>query len=179
MRCWICFALAALAWAIAIFATPAHALQNVVIGCTTTPALSDVGFPVVLCDSSGRPITSPFISSPSAVVQASSGNVANATAAATIPAVAAKTNFLEGVQITAGGATAGQCVNATVVGLLGGTITYTYCSATGAGLPSPSLVVAFNPPLPASAVNTAITLSVPALGTGNTNAAASIQGFVQ
>lgn len=163
------FALTASAWA-----TP-----TVITACATTPALTDLGYPVVLCDANGRFIQAPVITSPSTSVQASSGNVANATAAAALPAVTAKTNFLTGIQITAGGATAGQCVSATIAGLLGGTTTYTYCSVTGAGLPSNPLAINFIPPIPASAVNTAITLSVPALGTGNTNAAVAIQGFVQ
>lgn len=161
-------ALAALA-----LATPAYAAQTVVVGCVTSPSLVDVGTPAVLCDQDGR------INQGGTPVQVSSGNVAAATATAALPAVAAKTNFLSGFQINAGGATAGACVTATVVGLLGGTASYTYCSVTGAGLPSPSLMVRFDPAQPASAVNTAITLSVPSLGAGNTNATANIQGFVE
>ena len=159
--------------------TPSHSAGTILNGCVTTPGLIDVGTPAVLCDASGRFIMSPIVGSPAASVQASSGNVAAATATAAIPAVALKTNYITGFQINAGGATAGACVTATVAGLLGGTLSYTYCSVTGAGLPSPPLVVAFVPPLPASAVNTAITLSVPSLGAGNTNATANIQGFVQ
>ena len=39
------------------------------------------------------------------------------------------------------------------------------------------MTVVFNPPLPASAVNTAIVLTLPALGLGNTNAAAVAHGY--
>lgn len=44
----------------------------------------------------------------------------------------------------------------------------------GAGVPSPSLVVLFNPCLPANAANTSIVVSMPSLGTGNINAIVSI-----
>jgi len=157
----------------------AHSAGTILNGCVTTPGLIDVGTPAVLCDTSGRFALSPVVTSPSTSVQASSGNVAAGTAAAALPSVTGKTNYLAGFQINAGGATAGACVSATITGLLGGTATYAYCSVTGAGLPSPPLVVSFNPPIPASAVTTAITLSVPSLGAGNTNTSANVQGFVQ
>lgn len=112
-------------------------------------------------------------------VSASSGNVTNAAAVATLAAVASKTNYLSGFQITAAGATAAACVNATVVGLLGGTRTYTFCAPAGVAVGATPLVVNFSPPLPASATNTAIVVTLPALGAGNTNAAASAQGYVR
>jgi hypothetical protein len=40
------------------------------------------------------------------------------------------------------------------------------------------LLVTFYPPLPASATNTAITVTAVAFGAGNTNAAAVANGFV-
>lgn len=111
-------------------------------------------------------------------VAASSGNVANASAAATIAAVALKTNYLTGFQITAGGATAAAVVSVTVTGLLGGTLTFTFGVPAGAGVPATPLVVTFPNPLPGSAVNTAIVVTCPALGAGNTNATANAQGYV-
>lgn len=111
-------------------------------------------------------------------VSASSGNVANASAAATIPAVAAKTNYITGFQITAGGATAAAVVSVTVTGLLGGTATFTFGVPAGAGVPATPLVITFPNPLPASAVNTAIVVTCPALGAGNTNATVTAQGYV-
>lgn len=115
----------------------------------------------------------------STVTAASSGNVANASAVATLAAVAAKTTFIAGLTITGGGATAGSLVNATLVGLAGGTATYTFAAPTGATVGATPLVVTFNPPLPASAVNTAIVLTLPALGIGNLNAAVSAWGYQQ
>lgn len=102
-------------------------------------------------------------------ITASSGNVAAATATATIPAVVGKTSYLSGLMISGAGATAGAVVNPTITGLAGGTMTLTYCAATGPTVANTPLVIDFDPDLPASAVNTAITISCPSLGAGNTN----------
>jgi hypothetical protein len=107
----------------------------------------------------------------------SSGNVANAAATATIPAAAAKTGYLTGFEITGAGATAGAVVLATITGLLGGTATYAVVVPAGITTSITPLTVEFGPPLPASAVNTAIVVSLPALGLGNTNAATVAHGF--
>jgi hypothetical protein len=110
-------------------------------------------------------------------VTASSGNVANASGAASLAAVAGKTNYVTGFQITSTGSTAAAVVAATLAGILGGTATYIYATVAGATLKNQDLLVRFAIPVPASAVNTAITITLPALGAGNTNAAVSIQGF--
>lgn len=110
-------------------------------------------------------------------ITASSGNVANATATATLTAAAGVTTYISGFQITGGGATAAALVAATVVGIVGGTATYTYGVVAGAVLANPVLQVTFTPPVPASAVNTAIIVSVPAFGAGNTNATVTAQGY--
>ena len=107
----------------------------------------------------------------------SSGNVANAAATATIAAVALKTAFITGFEITGAGATAGSVVVATVTGLLGGTASYIVSVPAGVAVGVTPLQVVFSPPLPASAVNTAIVVSLPALGAGNTNAAAVAHGY--
>lgn len=111
-------------------------------------------------------------------VSAGSGNIANNAAVATLPAVASKTNYLSGFQITGAGATAGAVVSVTVTGLLGGTRTYTYTFATGAAVGNTPLIVYFDPPIPASAINTAIVVSCPASGAGGTNNTCNAQGFV-
>lgn len=111
-------------------------------------------------------------------VNAPSGNVANAVAAAALPAVAGKTNYLNGFEISGSGATAGLPVAVTITGLLGGTLTYIYSAAIGALVPNTPLNVKFPTPIPASAVNTAITISCPALGLGNTNNSVNAHGFV-
>lgn len=112
-----------------------------------------------------------------ASVANSSGNVANAAATATLPGVAGKITQLAGFQITAAGATAAAVVVATVTGLAAGTLSYVFTAPAGVAVGATPLVVNFDPPLPASAPNTPIVVTLPALGAGNTNAAVSANGF--
>ncbi len=111
-------------------------------------------------------------------VTAGSGNVAAAAAVAALPAVAGKTNYVCGFTITSTGSTATAIVRATLAGLISGTLGFTYVTLTGATLANPTVVVNFNTPIPASAVNTAITFTLPSLGAGNTNAEVNIWGFL-
>ncbi len=110
-------------------------------------------------------------------VSASSGNVAAATATATLPAVAGKRTYINGFSVTGSGATGALVVNVTVVGLLGGTQTYVYTVPAGAALAAPGLVVNYPIALPASADNTAIVVSLPTVGAGNTNTCVNAYGF--
>lgn len=112
------------------------------------------------------------------MVNVSSANGAAAQITATMPAVAGQTNYITGFEITAGGATAAAVVDATVAGLLGGTATYVYGAPAGAGVPATPLVVTFNPPIPASAANVAIVVTLPSLGAGNTKARINLRGFL-
>lgn len=112
------------------------------------------------------------------LVTITSGNVAAAVANAVLPAVAGKTNYLTGFEVTGSGATAGLPVAVSIFGLLGGTITYTYTAAVGVLVSNVPLIVEFGVPIPASAVNTAIQISCPSLGAGNTNNVANIHGYV-
>lgn len=111
-------------------------------------------------------------------VVASSGSVANASAVATIPAVSAKTNYITGFTITGLGATAASGKTLTIAGLLGGTISYVFQVLAGATTGIAPIHITFPVPLPASAVNTAIVVTVPAFGAGNTSAIATAYGFV-
>jgi hypothetical protein len=110
-------------------------------------------------------------------VQVSSGNVANAAAVATLPATASVTNYVTGFEVTAAGATAGLPVIVTLAGIAGGTLSFIFVFPAGVLVGAQPLVVNFAAPLPASAVNTAITLTCPAGGAGNTHACATIHGF--
>ncbi len=110
-------------------------------------------------------------------VGATSGNVANASAAASLAGVAGVTNFLTGVHINFTGATAASVVNATITGLIGGTMTIPVAVPAGVAVQGQCLNLDFAVPIPASAANTAITVTLPALGAGNTNAAVYIRGF--
>ena len=110
-------------------------------------------------------------------VVASSGVVANASAAASIAAVAGKTSYLAGFQCTALGATALANVTVTITGGLGGTLSYKFQFPAGVTVIAAPLVVLFDPPIAASAVNTAITVTLPAGGAGNTDAITNVQGY--
>ena len=110
-------------------------------------------------------------------LSASSGNVANAAAAASLAASAGATNYITGFVCTASGSTAALVVNVTVAGLIGGTATFTFVFPAGATVQATPLIVTFPTPIPASAANTAITVTLPAGGAGNTNAAANVFGF--
>jgi hypothetical protein len=134
-----------------------------------------MGAPVTLQDEFGK-TSGPF---PSGAVPlaAGSGNVAAAVAAATLVAVAQKTAYISGFEVTGSGATAGLPVQVTVTGLLGGTLTYVYTAEAGVLVGNKPLIVEFNPPLPASALNTNIVVSCPSLGAGNTNNTVNAHGF--
>ena len=109
---------------------------------------------------------------------AASANVANAAATATLAATPGKTNYVAGIEITAGGATAAAIVNATLTGVVGGPLNYAFAAPAGANLEATPLILEFNPPLPATGLNVAAVLNLPALGAGNTNAAVTVHGYV-
>ena len=114
-----------------------------------------------------------------AMINASSGNVAAATATATLPATAGKTTYICGFSITSSGSTGALVVSPTVTNLVSGTATFTYTSAAGVTVANAPLVVPFNPCLPASAANTTIVVSMPSLGAGNTNTTVNAWGYKQ
>lgn len=108
---------------------------------------------------------------------AKSGNVANASAAATLTPSATATMYISGFEITGSGATVALPVTVTLAGLLGGTIQYTYNFVAGALLGNTPLLVHFDPPLPASAINTALVVTCPASGAGGTNNTVVAHGY--
>lgn len=112
-------------------------------------------------------------------LNASSGDVANGAAVATLPAVAGKTNYITGFEVVATGATAALTVLVTVTGLIGGTITYPFVFPAGAGAAATPLLVNFRRPIPASAVNTAIVVTCPASGAGGLHCVVNAHGFVK
>lgn len=122
------------------------------------------------------PLTSPPGSS--TPVDATSGVVANATATATMPAVAGKTNVLNALQVTGLGATAGSTVTGTITGVQGGTQEFTVAIPAGVTTPV-NFELTFPGGLFATGPNTAIVVSVPAFGAGNTNAEVNTQGALQ
>ena len=110
-------------------------------------------------------------------VSASSGNVAAAVAAATLTPPAGKTMYLLGVKFSSTGSTAAAVVNATITGVVGGTITLPRATVAGATLQNADFDADFQPGLPASAPGTAIVVTLPSLGAGNTNAGVFAYGY--
>jgi hypothetical protein len=110
-------------------------------------------------------------------ITAASGNVAAATATATLAAAAGKTTYICGFTITSAGSTAAAVVSPTITNTITGTLTFTYVSVAGVTLANQSLVVPFNPCIPANAVNTTIPVSMPSLGAGNTNTTVNAWGY--
>jgi len=134
--------------------------------------------PVALVSDIGIPFSAsnPFPYGGSSLT-ATSGNIANASAVATLAAAAGKTTCITGFDITGTGATVGLPVIVTVAGLLGGSITFTYAAMAGALIFNAPLQVRFPAPIPASAVNTAITVTCAALGLGATNNVVNAYGL--
>lgn len=104
------------------------------------------------------------------------GPVAATAMAPTLPAVANTLNYIAQLRVTGGGATAASVIDVTITGLLGGTITEHVAipAGTASGV---ERVVWFDPPLPASGKNVAITLNVPSFGAGNLKASCFLNGF--
>ena len=102
--------------------------------------------------------------------------------AASLPAVAGRTNYLEGFDVTGGGATAAAVIEISVTGLAAGTLKYemnVLAGVTGPMNAQGGVFIRFPEPLPASGLNTAITVTVPSFGAGNTNASVVAYGFVK
>ena len=99
---------------------------------------------------------------------------------ATLPAASGKTTYIEGFDITGGGATAASVIEVAVGGLAAGNLKYELnilAGATGPMNAQGGFSIRFPEPLPASGLNTAITVTVPSFGTGNTNASVVAYGF--
>lgn len=107
-----------------------------------------------------------------------SATAAAGVATATLPAVAGKLLFILGFNISGLGATVGLGVAPTVTGIISGTQTYAYAGVTGATLPNNTLAVSFGAQgIPASGANTAIVVSCPSLGAGNTANSVNVWGY--
>lgn len=110
-------------------------------------------------------------------ITAASGNVAAASAAATLSGAVDKTTYICGFSITSTGSTAAAVVSPTITGTISGTLTFTYASVAGATASNQPVVVNFSHCIPASATNTSIVVTLPSLGTGNTNATVNAWGY--
>lgn len=166
--------------ALMLAVAPVAAYDPVAKYYSTPKTFVDSDSTPVLTDANGRPrVVSDAYGSHQTPLIAGSGNVANGSVAATLTGTATTTVYISGFEMTASGATAGLPVTCTVAGLLGGTRSYTFVYPAGVLVAALPLVVAYNPPLPASAVNTAIVATCPASGAGGTNATMVAHGFYQ
>jgi len=129
---------------------------------------------VIVVSAAGSPPAAPAGSTQN---RGASGNVANAAAVATLDSDAAKTTYIAGFSLTAAGATTALPVIATVAGLLGGTMSFIFVFPAGVRIGAQPYTVAFDPPLPASAADTDIVVTLPAGGAGNTHASANAWGY--
>lgn len=107
----------------------------------------------------------------------SSGNVANASAVATLAGVTSLLTHVTGFEITGGGATAASLVVAVLSGTTGGSLSFVVPVPAGVTAGLAPITIKFPEPIPASAVNTSIVLTLPALGAGNTAAAVTLHGY--
>jgi len=102
--------------------------------------------------------------------------------AAVLPATAGKLTYISGFDVAGGGATSASVVEVAITGLPSavGTLKYEMNVLAGAAGPvnaQGGLFIRFPDPIPASAVNGAITVTLPSLGSGNTNASVTAYGF--
>lgn len=92
-----------------------------------------------------------------------------------VPARAGERFYVEGYGIQGLGATAASSINATLTGL-GTTKSEVLVIPAGIALQGPNIERVYNKPL-AGAIGSAITLSVPSFGAGNTKALACVWGY--
>jgi hypothetical protein len=114
---------------------------------------------------------------PLGTILTAGANVAAAANNQTLTSAANKLAYLAGFAVTGLGATAAASITITTTGLATN-LSFVLPIPAGATVGVSPLVVQFDPPLPASAVNTNIVLNVPSFGAGNTTASASAWGFL-
>jgi len=108
-------------------------------------------------------------------IAATSGNVANATAAAAFSAVDGQRNYLCGYSIRSLGATTAGTVAITSSGMASN-LNHSYFTVAGAGIQNQPMDIVFEPCM-VGLTSTAIFVSLAALGAGNTNAFINIWGY--
>lgn len=114
----------------------------------------------------------------SAPITGSSGNVAATATTATLTSATGRTAFITGFTVCGAGATAASVILVTVTGTVGGTMTFPLAIPAGVTT-GVNLQVNFPMPVSASAFGTNIVVNVPSFGSGNTNAAAVVYGYIK
>lgn len=110
---------------------------------------------------------------------ATSGTVSNAAAVATLTGVASRTMYITGYDCHAGAATAAGRLSIVVSGTISGSMTNSAFVTNGTTfVPAPfPTIVSYNPPIPASAPNTSIVVTMQASGAGGASASCNAYGF--
>jgi hypothetical protein len=109
-------------------------------------------------------------------VQSGSVDEAATAAVATLPGAAGLTTYITHFRCTGTGATAAVGADITVAGPTNSLI-YIMGVVAGATLADVPVDIVYSPPQPAAAVNTAVTVTMASLGTGNLHAACAAEGF--
>jgi hypothetical protein len=101
--------------------------------------------------------------------------------AATLTGAAGRVTYLEGFDVTGGGATGASIVEISTTGLANNLKfeMNVAAGATAAVNAQGGLFIRFPTPIPSSATNTNIVVTLPSLGSGNTNASITVYGFTQ
>lgn len=127
--------------------------------------------PVTIASDQGNFSNTPYPSGATAITSSAIGTTA--ATVATLAGVSSKTTYICGFTITAD-ATAALAGAATVAGTISGSLNY--IQSVGSATSAQLLTQSFIPPIPASAVNTAITVTSAAAGTGG-NTAVTAWGY--
>lgn len=110
------------------------------------------------------------------------GSTASSAAmTATLTTQTGKMTYCTGFDVGGGGATANTQVQITLAGLQAGTLTFAMNVLSTVGVAvnaAGGLSVRFPDPLPASAIGTAIVISVPSYGAGNTLSSVNLYGLI-
>ena len=156
----------------------------------TDPLSMDVhgGTRMLIQDTTGTPVdyTTAVLVTPSSdypsgatAETATSGLVSNTSAVATLATAGGKTTYITGFECTPGSATAGAVVSIVVSGTVSGSMTYdAYATNATTFVPAPTATsVQFSRPIPASATNTTIVVTMGAVGTGGATAVCNAHGY--
>ena len=111
-----------------------------------------------------------------AEIVTSGATAAAGSMTATMAAAPGLRNRICGFIVTGGGATSASIIDVVVTGLPT-SLTFKLVIPAGATVSINPLVIPFGDGIPASADNTAITVTVPSFGAGNTHAAVAAGGY--
>jgi hypothetical protein len=133
---------------------------------------------LAVCHKAVRAVNYQVLSPPvkAQVVTAAGGAQSNA---ATLTGATGQYTYIEGFDVTGGGATAASIVEISTTGL-SNNLKYemnVLAGVTGPVNAQGGLFIRFPTPIPSSATNTNIVVTLPSLGAGNTNASITVYGF--